>query len=106
MIMFRWIKTRAMLRHLQLPLAHVSCGGQLQVRRGSRTGNTHLPLVNADHMTSIPASDWSKLYIGRAEHMGGVFPGTLVPTLGVAHIPWGGVNYEKKAYQVRVIHYH
>ena len=61
-------------------------------------------MVNTDHVTSIPASDWSKLYIGRAEHMGGVFPGTLVPTLGVAHIPWGGVNYEKKAYQVRVIH--
>ena len=40
------------------------------------------------------------LFVGRAEHEGGVFPGTLVPALGVAHIPWGGVNYEKKTYQV------
>ena len=41
------------------------------------------------------------LFVGRAEHEGGVFPGTLVPALGVAHIPWGGVNYEKKTYQVK-----
>ena len=45
------------------------------------------------------------LYIGRAQHDGGVFPGTLVPQKGVAHIPWGGLNYEKKEYQVEAFYY-
>ena len=54
-----------------------------------------------DALMGEPGS--APLYVGRAEHMGGVFPGTLVPTLGVAHIPWGGVNYEKKSYQVRYL---
>ena len=43
------------------------------------------------------------IYIGRAEHSGGVFPGTLYPDLGVAHIPWGGQNYEKSDYQVCIL---
>ena len=42
----------------------------------------------------------ANLYIGRAEHNGGMFPGTLVPDKGVAHIPWGGKNFQKKDYQV------
>ena len=42
----------------------------------------------------------ANLYVGRAEHNGGMFPGTLVPDKGVAHIPWGGQNFQKKDYQV------
>ena len=40
------------------------------------------------------------LYVGRAEHNGGMFPGTLIPHKGVAHIAWGGHTVEKKSYQV------
>ena len=40
------------------------------------------------------------LYVGRAEHQGGMFPGTLIPHKGVAHIAWGGHTIEKNNYQV------
>ena len=40
-------------------------------------------------------------YVGRAAHNGGLFPATLLPHKGVAHVPWGGQNYEKDNYQVK-----
>ena len=40
-------------------------------------------------------------YVGRAAHNGGLFPATLLPHKGVAHVPWGGQNYEKDSYQVK-----
>merc|ERR1712168_1681690 len=83
------------------------------------SGAVHFPANNpADCVTwvngshgEVPSSAWDAtlttgtkhLYIGRAEHDGGVFPGTLVPQKGVAHIPWGGLNYEKKEYQVLTV---
>ena len=49
-----------------------------------------------DPSTSYP----TPTYIGRAGHNGGLFPGTLLPHKGVAHIAWGGQNYAKDNYQV------
>ena len=55
---------------------------------------------------NIPKDAWraddgdKKLYVGRAEHGGRWNPGTVYPDLGLAHVPWGGKNYEKSEYQV------
>ena len=66
------------------------------------TGSTHFCSVSAciswENATNgkVPDDAWdavgdddvgANLYIGRAEHNGGMFPGTLVPDKGVAHIP-------------------
>ena len=45
----------------------------------------------------------SPTYVGRAEHNGGLFPATFIPHKGVVHVPWGGGNYEKDSYQVRLL---
>ena len=77
----------------------------------SLTGYSVSACIRWENATNgkIPDNAWdavgdddvgANLYIGRAEHNGGMFPGTLVPDKGVAHIPWGGKNFQKKDYQV------
>ena len=66
--------------------------------------------VNASN-GELPSQAWvawassdsypSPPYVGRAAHNGGLFPATLLPHKGVAHVPWGGQNYEKDNYQVK-----
>ena len=40
------------------------------------------------------------VYVGRAGHAGGLYPGTLLPHRGLVHIPWGGDTQDKEEYQV------
>ena len=40
------------------------------------------------------------VYIGRAEHEGGKFPGTFLPALEQAFIAWGGKVHHKDHYEV------
>ncbi|XP_023342813.1 uncharacterized protein LOC111712445 [Eurytemora carolleeae] len=42
------------------------------------------------------------VYIGRAEHEGGKFPGTFLPALEKAFIAWGGKVHHKDHYEVLV----
>ena len=43
------------------------------------------------------------VWVGRAEHQGGLFPGSVHQGVGLAHIPWGGQTYTKDKYQVSTI---
>lgn len=40
------------------------------------------------------------VWVGRAEHQGALFPGSVHQGVGLAHIPWGGQTYTKDKYQV------
>lgn len=41
-----------------------------------------------------------KLYIGRAEVMGSVAPGAVIPERKACFVPWGGKSHERKQYEV------
>ncbi|XP_053695951.1 uncharacterized protein LOC128743413 [Sabethes cyaneus] len=41
-----------------------------------------------------------KLYVGRAEVMGSVAPGAVIPEKKACFVPWGGKSYERKQYEV------
>ena len=40
------------------------------------------------------------LYVARADHEGGKFPGTFLPIWGHAKVAWGGVVHKKENYEV------
>ena len=52
----------------------------------------------------IPFIDWNdkqqEMYLARAEHDGGIYPGTYLPEEGVVDIPVGGEVISKSEYQV------
>ena len=41
------------------------------------------------------ASDGGPLYVGRAEHEGGLFPGKVNPEHNCCYIAWGGEEHSK-----------
>ncbi|KAL6072266.1 Carbohydrate-binding module family 12 protein [Balamuthia mandrillaris] len=45
-------------------------------------------------------SDGKPIYIGRAQHQGGVHPGKVAPHLGGCNIGYGGQEHAKRDYEV------
>ena len=45
-------------------------------------------------------------YVVRAQHEGGLYPGTFLPQLGELDIPWRGQTISKSQYQVLLIRYY
>ncbi|XP_052893406.1 C3 and PZP-like alpha-2-macroglobulin domain-containing protein 8 isoform X2 [Anopheles moucheti] len=48
----------------------------------------------------VGGSDGEDMYIGRAQHEGGIIPGKVVASHGVCYIAWGGVENPKAEYEV------
>lgn len=44
--------------------------------------------------------DNENLYVGRAQHEGGVVPGKVLSSHGVCYIAWGGAEHSKPEYEV------
>lgn len=42
------------------------------------------------------------IFVARASHEGAMLPGKLVPSHGVAYVPWGGRENPKDQYEVRL----
>lgn len=47
-------------------------------------------------------ANWTKLYIARASHKGGLHPGKVRPEFRAAYIPWGGIEESIECYEVFV----
>ncbi|CAG9581150.1 unnamed protein product [Danaus chrysippus] len=43
-----------------------------------------------------------RIYIARAEHQGALLPGKVIISKGCAFVPWGGLEHQKKEYEVLV----
>uniref|UniRef100_A0A182WQL7 Farnesoic acid O-methyl transferase domain-containing protein n=1 Tax=Anopheles minimus TaxID=112268 RepID=A0A182WQL7_9DIPT len=48
----------------------------------------------------VGGTDGEDMYIGRAQHEGGIIPGKVVASHGVCYIAWGGVENPKAEYEV------
>ncbi|XP_061512839.1 uncharacterized protein LOC1278977 isoform X1 [Anopheles gambiae] len=48
----------------------------------------------------VGGSDGEDMYIGRAQHEGGIIPGKVVASHGVCYIAWGGAENPKAEYEV------
>ncbi|KAG8242533.1 hypothetical protein J6590_063646 [Homalodisca vitripennis] len=44
--------------------------------------------------------DNENLYVGRAQHEGGVIPGKVLSSHGVCYVAWGGAEHGKQDYEV------
>ena len=57
-----------------------------------RTSGDDIP---ARAVVAGEASDGGPLYVGRAEHEGGLFPGKVNPEHNCCYIAWGGEEHSK-----------
>lgn len=46
--------------------------------------------------------DNENLYVGRAQHEGGLVPGKVLSSHGVCYIAWGGAEHSKPEYEVSI----
>lgn len=49
--------------------------------------------------------DNENLYVGRAQHEGGVLPGKVVSSHGVCYVAWGGAEHGKPEYEVKELYF-